>query len=187
MINTFLLSFLLSYTNPAPLIFEGQKAIDNKQWENAVTYFETAIDTGMLNTLGMTTSYWNIYLAEDKLGHTDNSMTALLGFLSYGYEVYTQKDAWSKKWAKRFRLKFRLDYGFAVLQAKWAARNKYSCRSRIFACYIDNKKLISVFAKTIPFCSSITSYRMNIVSKDRTIITNIKCMGENNSYYFITK
>jgi len=164
----------------------GQRALYQKDWAAAVFCYEQAISTGMLNEMGAAVAYWNIYVAEANMNNVDKSMAALFGFLVHGSNTLDHPHFSTP--AKEFQLKRKLSFGIVMLQAKWAHKNNYSCRSLLFACYTPMENMIEIFEREIPFCGNRNNITgAHIEHKDNILKYNISCAGTNETYYFITK
>lgn len=182
----FLICIMLSQ-NPQQFLQAGEVALEAGQWQEASDNFNKAIGTNVLNIGGQTISYWNIYIAEQNLGDTDESMMALLAFNVYGADWFTSENPRLKIMATQFNVKRKLIYGIAMLQAVWAHRNKYSCRSELFACFIPAVQLIRVFEEQIPFCGDRSKIVGGSMDREGTSIRmNVKCPDKIETYYFTT-
>jgi len=179
---------MLGVTNPQPMLIAGDRAIQANNWQEASIHFNNAIDTRQLNSAGMAVAYWNIHIAESNLHHIDKDMEALLGFIVYGYDFAEAPWPSFKRWRNEFRLERKLNHAFALMQANWANHNSYSCRSKLFACYIKTKSLIEIFERAVPFCKNRTVQSIKISDKKKIMQTNVACSDNSiETYYFVNQ
>ncbi len=162
----------------------GNEALQKENWKTASLYFEYAIDTNDLNEIGYIMAYWNVHNCQMKLNNADESASALLGFIvhttDYIKRMERHKLIWAFSWIKKFKAERRLLYAEVLLIAYWAAKNNYSCRSKIFMCYLPRMRFLEVYKKRIPFCSS--DVKIDIDGDYTTV--DVICDGENEMYYF---
>ena len=164
----------------------GEMSMQNGHWSTAIDMYSRAIGTNMLSDLGMAVAYWNIYFAYANLENDDDSMNALLGFIVYGSSIVN--DPYHKDAAEELMLKDKLSLSLAELQAKWASRNDYSCRSPEFACYITEESFIGSFEESVPFCGGKNNVMGAQMNQDGdTIEVIVHCTVDQETYYFTTK
>ena len=79
---------------------------------------------------------------------------------------------------KTFDAKRKLKFANMALQAYWAGENNYTCRSKMFSCFIYSEDNISIFKETIPFCkeSELHGYKINRIGS--LLETDILCCEE---------
>ncbi|KKM60736.1 hypothetical protein LCGC14_1538830 [marine sediment metagenome] len=183
--NAVLLICVMLSQNPQEFLQSGEVALQAGNWQEASDNFYKAINTNELNIGGQAVSYWNVFISERNMNHVDKSMEALLAFIVYGSDFVTSNDPNFKMWARKFNVKLKLNYSIVLIQAVWAKRNNYSCKSKLFACYVPTEKLINVFEETIPFCgNSKDIIGAGIINKDNIIKFEIQCRDGTETYYF---
>jgi len=168
----------------------GDIALQTNNWAEASINFQAALDSGELNIIGRAICYWNVHLAENNLGNTNKDMAALLGFIVYGSDYLRSQQSLPKWFEDGLLLKQKLSIAIALIQATWAAKNSYSCRSKIFSCYVKSKRYIDIFEKTIPFCMKDEVLNIKIIDHNTTFETDVVCGSKtkdyHKKYYFTT-
>ena len=173
--------------DPQECIVAGGRALEHHQWQEASMHFNNAIDSGYLNDVNMAISYWNIHIAEVNLGNVDKDMEALLGFIVWCRALDESPWPLMQAWKKKFKLKYKSLLAHIMMQAEWANRNSYSCRSELFSCYVANKGLIRILEKNT-FCRGLGVKRVFVPGNKRILRANITCSDDSKeTYYFITR
>lgn len=183
------LSFVLSTScgadNSMLYLAKGEAQMASQQWEGAVDSFEKAIATGQLWGPSIAMAYWNLFFANDRLQNIDNAAESLLGFMVHSedfmWRIRNRESHPGHSWYKTFNVKKRIAFANVVLQAMWASRSNTACRSKLFACVVEETNYISEFQKRIPFCSN----NINHTKNDNFIKVNVECPKGREEYYFV--
>jgi len=188
--NALLLTFLLLGAAPDSQTVQsymqcGGEAMEQQDWETSTRCHRLALGSDMLNDVGAAVAYWNIFVSEDHLGHVDKSMYAVLGFIVYG-SLSLDNPRYNEA-TKGFAVKRKLGYAIAALQATWASRNDYSCRSLLFACHTTAEEFIRVFEQKIPFCGKEDNIVEVKVNREKNLVElEVSCSNGPERYYFVT-
>lgn len=159
---------------------DGEDAIKSEQWNVAIRHYKEALDTLRLNSFGMAVAYWGIFVAKENLGIRDSEN--LLMFIISANTALQEEETGQ---IKAFMLRYKLLYASALIQARWAARNGYSCRSPDFSCAVDSESMINIFVENIPFCGDVRNMLYLKSSMEYNLYrVNVRCLNNNEVYYF---
>jgi len=131
-------------------------------------------------------AYWNAYICCDKVGNDDGVANSLLGFIVYVHEskrVYERAGMPNKlkDWIFGYKIDEKYKFASVSIQALWAGRNDYSCRSEEFNCFIYSKEDIKLYARSMSFCGNDAYVAESTDGLFRVIVD---CGKTKEQYYF---
>jgi hypothetical protein len=175
---TFCLPVFAKTLGPSEYLLAGEHNMNNQNWAKAIFHFESAISSRQLSPPGLTMAYWSIYIAGQSLKNKTYVANGLIGFIIYGTDSLKYDNPKIKQWAEAFKIEPRLVLAKTKLDAIWASQNKLSCRSKLFSCYLKNKKYIKYYQQALGACGVLK------VSQNKTMAVS-KCLdGSIEKYYF---
>ena len=172
----------------------GDKYLGEQQWDKAVENLQNAAATHRLNDLGLTQLYWKLFIAYDVLKDIDNAALSLIKLKACANDflrlAVKGESGYTKAHIKEFKIRGKLTLADILLQAWWASKTEHTCRSKLFACSVDEESSIDLFRLRVPFCDKPDSWPIQtIYSKDDEFIkVNVTCFDKTQEhYYFIIK